>query len=125
MKEAPVMATTPKTEFRPGLVPGAAQLALDVVDRTQSTAIALLQDARGEIRAIVDGGIELAEKTAASVFRFARKVTARVDEGVAETLTGTERLIGGAVKTVRDTAKAAQETASTAVAGIAGPSAAA
>jgi hypothetical protein len=123
MKEAPVMATTLKTEFRPGLVPGAAHLALDVVDRTQSTAFALLQDARGEIRAIVDGGIELAEKTAASVFRFARKVTARVDEGVAETLTGTERLIGGAVKTVRDTAKAAHETASTAVAGITGPSA--
>jgi len=119
------MATTLKTEFRPGLVPGAAHLALDVVDRTQSTALALLQDARGEIRAIVDGGIELAEKTAASVFRFARKVTARVDEGVAETLTGTERLIGGAVKTVRDTAKAAQETASTAVVGIAGPSASA
>jgi hypothetical protein len=126
MKEAPVMATT-KTEFRPnlGLVPGAAHLALDVVDRTQSTAIALIQDARGEIRAIIDGGIELAEKTAASAFRFARKITARVDESVAETLNGAEHLIGGAVKSVRDTAKAASSTASTAVAGLAGPSAAA
>jgi len=117
------MATTPKIDFSPrqGLVPGAAHLALDVVDRTQSTAIALLQDARGEIRAVVDGGIELAEKTAASVFRFARKVTARVDEGIAETLTGTERLIGGTVKSVRETAKAATDTANTAVAGLTGP----
>lgn len=116
------MVTTPKTDIRPiqGLVPGAAHLALDVVDRTQSTAIALLQDARGEIRAVVDGGIELVEKTAQSAFRFARKLTARVDEGVAETLTGAERLIGGAVKSVRETAKAATETANTAVAGIAG-----
>lgn len=120
------MATT-KIDTRPahGLVPGAAHLALDVVDRTQSTAIALLQDARGEIRAVVDGGIELAEKTATSLFRFARKLTARVDEGVAETLTGTERLLGGAVKSVRETARAATETANAAVAGIAGPSAAA
>ena len=112
----------PKTETRNerGVVPGVAHLALDVVDRTQSTAIALLQDARGEIRALVDGGIELAEKTAASAFRFARKLTARVDEGVAETLTGTERLLGGTVKSVRETARAATETASTAVAGIAG-----
>jgi hypothetical protein len=125
MKEAPIMAT-PKTELRTahGLVPGAAHLALDVVDRTQSTAIALLQDARGEIRAVVDGGIELAEKTAASLFRLARKVTARVDEGVAETLSGTERLIGGAVKSARETAKLAGDTATTAIAGVAGPAAA-
>lgn len=120
------MATTPKTEIRNahGLVPGAAQLALDVVDRTQSTAIALLQDARGELRAVVDGGIELAEKTFASLFRFARKVTARVDEGVAETLTGAERVLTGAVKSARDTAKAAQDTATTAIAGVTGSAAA-
>jgi hypothetical protein len=124
MKEAPVMAT-PKTEIRPvsGFVPGAAHLALDVVDRTQSTAIALLQDARGEIRAVLDNGIELAEKTAASVFRFARKITARVDEGVAETLAGTERLLGGAVKSARETAKSASDTANTALAGVAGAAA--
>lgn len=120
------MATSKTTELRPahGLVPGAAHLALDIVDRTQSTTIALLQDARGEIRAVVDGGIELAEKAAASVFRFARKVTARVDEGVAETLAGTERLLSGAVKAARETTKAASDTASTAIAGVAGPAAA-
>ena len=116
---------TPKTEIRPvsGFVPGVAHLALDVVDRTQSTAIALLQDARGEIRAVLDGGRELAEKTAASAVRFARKITARVDEGVAETLAGTERLLGGAVKSARETAKSASDTANTALAGVAGAAA--
>ncbi len=125
MKET---TSTPKTETRPertGLVPGAAHLALDVVDRGQSTAIALLQDARLELRAVVDNGIELAEKTTQALFRFARKVTSRVDEGVAETLTGVERLVGGAVKTARDTTKAATDTATTAVAGLAGGNAAA
>ena len=113
----------PKTETRPdraGFVPGAAHLALDVVDRTQSTTIALVQDARAELRAVVDGGIELAEKATTSLFRFARKLTARIDEGTAETLTGVERLIGGAVKTARDTAKLATDTANTAIGGVAG-----
>jgi hypothetical protein len=125
MKEAPIMATT-KTETRiekTGFVPGAAHLALDIAERTQSTAIAVLQDARGEIRAVVEGGIELAEKTCASVFRLARKVTARVDEGVAETLTSTERLLGGGIKSVRETTRAANEVATTAVAGLTGPTA--
>jgi hypothetical protein len=57
------------------------------------------------------------------VFRLARKITARVDEGVAETLAGTERLINGAVKSARDTAKSAQDTANTALAGVAGAAA--
>jgi hypothetical protein len=125
MKEAPIMATT-KTETRfekTGFVPGAAHLALDIVDRTQSTAIAVLQDARGELRAVVEGGIELAEKTAASLFRLARKVTARVDDGVAETLTSTERLLGGGIKSVRETTRAATDVANTAVQGLTGPTA--
>jgi hypothetical protein len=126
MKEAPVMAT-PKTETRSdrtGLVPGAAHLALDVVDRGQSTTLSLLQDARTEVRAVVDGGIELAEKTTASLIRFARKLTARLDEGVAETLTGVERLIAGAVKTARETTKLATDTATTAIGGVTGHAAA-
>src|SRR5512135_3229061 len=102
MKDTPKTETTLSRSDRQGLVPGVAHLALDVVDRGQSTAIALLQDARTELRAVVDGGIELADKAAASLFRFARKLTARVDEGVAETLSGVERLVGGAVKTARE-----------------------
>ena len=114
---------TPKTELsnhRSGVVPGVAHLALDVVDRGQSTAIALLQDARGEIRTVVETGIELVEKTSAALFRFARKATARIDEGVADTLGSVERVIGGAVKSARDTTRLATDTANAAVAGVTG-----
>ena len=55
--------------------------------------------------------------------RFARKITARVDESVAETLAGTERLLTGAVKSARETAKSASDTANTALAGVAGAAA--
>jgi len=113
------MATTPKTETR-GVVPGVAHLALDVVDRSQSTAIGLIQDARGEIRALVESGIELAEKATGSLFRFARKATQRIDEGVADTLGSVERVVGGAVKSARDTAKLATDAANTAVGGFTG-----
>lgn len=114
---------TQKSESRTtttGIVPGVAHLALDVVDRGQSTTLALLQDARTELRTVVDSGIELAEKTTSALFRFARKLTQRIDEGVAETLSGTERLIGGAVKTARDTTRLATDLAQTVVGGVAG-----
>jgi hypothetical protein len=121
MKETP-MTTTTKIETRPthGVVPGVAHLALDLADRGQSTAIAVLQDARVELKAVFDSGIELAEKATASAFRFARKLGQRIDEGVAEGLGSTERLLNGAVKSARDTTKAATELAQTAGNGIAG-----
>jgi len=126
-KETPAMKTETlsrtTTDRAPGFVPGVTHLALDVADRGQSTVIAVLQDARIEIRTLVDNGIELAEKTAAGLFRFARKVTQRVDEGVGETLSSTERLLGGAVKSARETAFAATDTATTAIAGVTGPTA--
>ncbi len=119
------MATQKTDIVRPstGFVPGVAHLALDVVDRGQSTTIALLQDARSELKAVADSTIELAEKTTAALFRFARKLTSRVDDGVAQTLSGVEGLIGGAVKTARDTAKLATDTANTAVGGLTGAAA--
>jgi hypothetical protein len=122
--------TTPSTTLTKngvpaGFVPGLATLALDVAEKTETTAIAILQDARGELRALVDNGIELAEKSAASLFRFARTLTKRVDDGVAETLSGTERLLSGAVKSARETTKSATDTANTAISGITGPTAAA
>jgi hypothetical protein len=121
MKENITMATQ-KTETRTdrGVVPGVAHPALDVVDRGQSTALAVLQDARTELRLAIDGGIDLAEKASAAALRFARKLTQRVDDGVAETLTGVERLIGGAVKSARETTKSATDLAHTAVGGVAG-----
>ena len=117
------MATT-KTESRiQGVVPGVAHLALDVVDRGQSTAIAVLQDVRTELRTVVESGIELAEKTAASLFRLARKVTAKIDEGTAETLSNVERVVGGAVRSARETTRSATDLAQTAIGGVTGANA--
>lgn len=110
---------------RTGFVPGVAHLALDVVDRGQSTVIAVLQDARIELRTLVDQGIDFAEKGSAGLFRFARKLAQRVDEGVGETLSNTEKLVGGAVKHARETTKSATETANAALSGLAGQSASA
>lgn len=123
------LETTPTTLAKNGLpagfVPGLANLALDVAEKTETTAIAILQDARGEIRSLVENGIELAEKSTQALFRFARTLTKRVDDGVAETLSGTERLLSGAVKSARETTKSATDTANTALSGITGPTAAA
>ena len=123
MKETTKTELLSRTNHTSGFVPGVTHLALDVVDRGQSTVIAVLQDARIELRTLVDNGIEFAEKGAAGLFRFARKLTQRVDEGVGETLTSTERLLGGAVKSARETASAAQDTANTAIAGVTGATA--
>ena len=103
---------------RAGFVPGVANLALDVAERAESTVIAVLQDARGELRTFVEHGIDFAEKGASALFRFARTFTKRVDDAAAETLTNTERLLGNAVKSARETTKAATETANTAISGI-------
>ena len=103
---------------RTGFVPGVAHLALDVVDRGQTTVVAVLQDARIELRTVVDQGIDFVEKGSAALFRFARKLTSRVDDSVNETLSSTEKLIGGAVKSARETTRAATDTANTAISGL-------
>lgn len=77
-------------------------LALDVAEKGQSTAIAILQDARTELRTAVDSGIELAEKLAAGAFRFAKKVVAKLDDASNQGLAGTERALTSAVKTARE-----------------------
>jgi len=120
MKEVAMPPTT-KTETpsaRQGVLPGVVHLALDVADKGQSTAIAVLQDARIELRAAVEHGIELAEKVTAAGFRLARKAVQRIDDAAGETLTGAERVIGGAVKTARETTNAAAQLATTASSGI-------
>ena len=116
------MATPAKLETsapRNGILPGVVHLAIDVAEKSQSTAIAVLQDARVELRAVVEQGIDLAEKLSAAGFRFARKTVQRVDEATSETLSSTERLLGGAVKTARETTAAAAQLATTAVNGVA------
>jgi hypothetical protein len=119
-KETKTMATKSDPRTSNGFVPNVVQLALDVADRGQSTTIAVLQEARTELRAAVESTIELAEKLATSGFRFARKVTAKIDEASQETLGNVERLVGGAVKSARETSRAATELAHSAVSGIAG-----
>jgi hypothetical protein len=119
MKEISMPA--PKTETpspRQGVLPGVVHLAIDVAEKGQSTAIAVMQDARIELRAAIEHGIELAEKVSAAGFRLARKAVQRVDEAANETLTGAERLLGGAVKSARETTNAAAQLATTAVSGV-------
>jgi hypothetical protein len=120
MKEVPTM-TPLKTESpnsRAGVLPGVFHLAIDVADKGQSTALAVLQDARIELRSAIDQGIELAEKLTTAGFRFTRKVVQRFDDASNEALAGAERLLGGAVKSARETTNAATQLTNTAVSGI-------
>jgi hypothetical protein len=118
-KEAAMQPQKTESSFvRQGVLPGVVHLAIDVAEKGQSTAIAVLQDARIELRAAVEQGIELAEKVTAAGFRFARKAVQRFDDAANDTLTGTERVLSGAVKTARETANAAAQLATTATTGI-------
>lgn len=121
--ETPSFGNSIARAERSGLVPGFVHLALDIADRGQSTVLALLQDARIEIRGAVDGGVDLAEKVAAGFFRFARKGVQRVDDASAETLTGVGQVLAGAVTSARETTRAAAELATTASSGVTGQTA--
>jgi hypothetical protein len=114
---APVKSDAPVA--RHGVLPGVVHLALDVADKSQSTAFSVINDARAELRAAVDHGLDLAEKLTAAAFRFSRKAVQRIDEASGETLTGAERLLSGAVKSARETTHAATRLATTAAAGVA------
>jgi hypothetical protein len=103
---------------RHGILPGVVHLALDVADKGQSTVFSVLHDARGELRTAVESGLDLAEKLSAAALRFSRKAVQRFDEVGGEALTGAERLIGGAVKSARETTNAAAQLATTAVSGV-------
>jgi hypothetical protein len=115
--------TTAKADLRndrQGFIPNVGHLALDVIDRGQATTLGVLHDARTELRTAVDHGIELADKLAASTFRFAKKLVQRIDDAAADTLGGVERVIGSAVKGARETQRAAGELAATATQHIVG-----
>jgi len=119
MKEATMTPTKIETSAtRHGVLPAVVHLAIDVAEKGQTTAIAVLQDARIELRAAIEQGIELAEKVSAAGFRFARKAVQRIDDAASETLTGADRVLGGAVKTARETTNAAAQLADTAVSGV-------
>ena len=106
------MSTTQPKSFavvRPlaAAVPGAFDLALDAVDRGQATVIAVLQDARTEMRAAVDGGLELAEKLATGALRFARTTAQRLDDVSNDALQGAQKAISEAVARARESSRAA------------------
>ena len=113
---------SPKIEIasaRHGVLPGVVHLAIDVAEKSQTTAIAVLQDARIELRGAIEQGLELAEKLTAAGFRFARKAVQRIDEASNETLAGAEKMLSGAVKSARETTNAAAQLATTAVSSVA------
>jgi hypothetical protein len=94
--------TESKSETALAATSTVVHLALDVADKSQSTVIAILQDARTELRTAVDGGLELVEKLAAGTLRFAKKVVAKLDDAAKDGLVGTERALATAVKTARE-----------------------
>lgn len=108
------------TDHRAGIVPGAAHFAIETVERTQATALSILQDVRGELRVTVDGALDLTEKALGAMLRIARKLTQRIDEAAAETLTGVDRMFSSTTRSARETTVAATQFARTAVDGVAG-----
>jgi hypothetical protein len=108
-------------EQRQGLVPGMAHLALEVVERTQLTTLALAQDVRGEIRITAESALDLAEKALGAVIRISRKLVQRIDDAAAQTISSAERLVGSGMRSARDTTHAATDLATTALQGVAGP----
>jgi hypothetical protein len=117
-KKSESLTQTLKTEG-----PRVIYLALDVAERGQTTAVAVLQDARLELRSAVDGTIDLAEKLAAGAVRFARKLAERVDDAATDALKGTERALHDTIEKTRETAKAGRELAERAVEKVTGQSA--
>ena len=95
--------------------PRVIYLALDVAERGQSTAVAVLQDLRAEVRTAVDSTIDLGEKLAAGTVRFARKLVQKIDETATDALKGTERALHDTIETARETAARTRELAERAV----------
>ena len=101
--DAKAPLTTTSTGARTGVLPSVVYLAIDVADRTSATAIALLQDARVELR----------------------KAAQRIDDASAETLTSLERTVAGVAISARDTVRAAADLSAAAANSVTGERAAA
>jgi hypothetical protein len=114
-KKSETLTTTSKDES-----PRIVYLALDVAERGQSTAVAVLQDARIELRTAVDGTLDLAEKFAAGALRFARKLVQKVDEAAADALKGSERALADTIENARETARVGRQLAEKAVEKVTG-----
>ncbi|HEY4176353.1 MAG TPA: hypothetical protein VGM90_05960 [Kofleriaceae bacterium] len=101
-------STTDKTH---GVLPKVTFFAIDIVDRSQSTAIAVLDDARREIRSAVDHGIDFAEKLTTGAFRFAKHVVTRVDDAAGDVLGRANHAFGSTLAVARETTKTAADLA--------------
>jgi hypothetical protein len=112
------------TTTSPAEAPRVLHLALDAAERGQTTVVALMQDARTELRVAVDSTIDLAEKLAAGSVRFTRKLVQKVDEVAADALKGTSSALHEAIENARETARAGRELAERAVEKVTGQSAA-
>jgi hypothetical protein len=109
-KKSESLATSAKTEG-----PRVVYLALDFAERGQSTAVAVLQDLRTELRGGAEGAIDLAEKLAAGTVRFARKLVQKLDEAATDTLQETERALRDTIEDARETARAGRDLAERAI----------
>jgi hypothetical protein len=81
-------------------------------ETSKSTAIAVLHDARTELRTAADHGVELAEKLTGGLFRFVKKLNARLDDSSGQALDGVERALVTARKSreaKREAKKAAKQ----------------
>lgn len=105
MKATKIESKLESTRSEPKSV---VHLALDVADRSQHTAVAVLQDARMELRSAIDSGLELAEKLAAGTLRFARKLVQKLDDAGNDALVGAEAALATAVHTARASGNAGE-----------------
>lgn len=103
-----------------GLLIGVAALAVDVGDKSSSTAIAFAQDVRGELRVVADAGLDAIENVVRGVFRLSKRATARLDDLAGDLLGAGERTASGVFRGLRDTTRAAGELAATAAGAVIG-----
>jgi hypothetical protein len=121
--DTPKTVTTTRTSDKnekPGLIVGVATLAIDVGDKSSSTALAFAQDVRGELRVVADASLDAVEHVVRGVFRLSKRATARLDELASDLLGAGERTAAGVWKGLRDTTRAAGELASTAAGAVIG-----
>ena len=88
--------------------------------KIETTSSIAKTDRSGLVPGFVHLALDLAEKVAAAFFRLTRKSIQRVDDASAETLSGVGQVLTGAVKSARETTRAAAELATTATSGVTG-----
>jgi hypothetical protein len=97
-----------------------ATFAVDAGDRSASTAISVINDVRGELRAAADNSLDALENVVRAFFRVGKKLTQRTDELAAELTSAGERTVSTVFRGLRETTRAAGELASTAAGAVVG-----